>query len=368
MNNIEKAIKTLLDDKPFYAYFFLDSRISYDTLGVPTAGVRAIPTGVEFIFNTEWVNQHKPEQIAAIIEHEVLHVLFEHVLLYKDPNIEKHIANIAQDASINQFIESLPENCVTIEALEKELNIKLQREQTWEYYYSKLIKHKDKLQNTTTLDMHDLESELVGEGKPFQSKAALKAAVDRAMKCSKGNVPQAVLKAYDALSAEQKVPWQQVLSNFVARASSSISRSTRKKTNRRFGMEQPGKIKKRELVLGVCADSSGSISEESFQQFLAEIVRISKHCQKVIYVDADCEVQKVEVLKKNKPPKLERHGFGGTAYQPAINKCMEHKVDAIIYFGDFDSSDTPTNPGVPFLWVGVGEQNPPGNFGSVIRI
>lgn len=368
MNNIEKAIKSLLESKPFYAYFFLDSKISYDILNVPTAGVRAIPTGTEFIFNTEWVNTHTPEQIGAIIEHEVLHVLFEHVLVYKDPGIDKHIANIAQDAAINQYIDNLFDKCVTLDGLQKELGVKLDPEQTWEYYYAKLLEHKDKLQGTQTLDMHDLEQELVGEGKPFQNKAALKAAIDRAMKCAKGNVPEAVLKVYDSLSAEHKVPWQQVLANFVARATASTTRSTRKKHNRRFGLEQPGKVKKRELTLGVCVDSSGSVSDEAFQQFLAEVQRIAKYCQKVIFVDADCEVQNVEVLKKNKPIQLKRHGYGGTAYQPAINKCMEHKVDAILYLGDFDSSDTPTDPGVPFLWVGVGDQEPPGKFGVVIRI
>lgn len=368
MNNIEKAIKKLLDNKPFYAHFFLDSKISYDILNVPAAGVRATSTGVEFIFNTEWVNKHTPGQIGSVIEHEVLHVLFEHITCYKDPVIEKHIANIAQDASINQFLDDLPEGCITLEGLEQQLDIKLEAEQTWEYYYSKLIEHKDKLQSTMTLDMHDLENELVGDGKPFQTKAALKAAIDRAMKSTKGNVPNAVLKAYDSLNANHKVPWQQVLSNFVARATSNTTRASRKKTNRRFGLEQPGKVKKRELTLGVCVDSSGSISDEDFQQFLTEISRVSKLCQKVILIDADCEVQNIDVIKKNKPLKLERHGYGGTAYQPAISKCLEYKADAIVYFGDGGASDIPENPGIPFLWVLVGNDNPPANFGGVIRI
>jgi hypothetical protein len=47
---------------------------------------------------------------------------------------------------------------------------------------------------------------------------------------------------------------------------------------------------------------------------------------------------------------------------------MKHNVTAIAYLGDFDSSDIPVNPGVPFLWVGVGNQPPPGNFGKVLRI
>jgi predicted metal-dependent peptidase len=154
----------------------------------------------------------------------------------------------------------------------------------------------------------------------------------------------------------------------VARSISTTTKNTRKKINRRFGLEQPGKKKKRELTLGVCVDSSGSVSDEAFQSFLTEVSRISQICQTTYLVDADCVVQNVDVIKKGKKVKNQRSGSGGTAYQPAIDKCLELKCDAIVYFGDADSSDIPKNPNIPFLWVIVGNQNPPGNFGSVVRL
>jgi predicted metal-dependent peptidase len=61
-------------------------------------------------------------------------------------------------------------------------------------------------------------------------------------------------------------------------------------------------------------------------------------------------------------------GRGGTAYQPAITKAVELKVDGIIYMGDADAADTPIDPKKPFLWALVRNSPPPAKFGKVIRI
>jgi predicted metal-dependent peptidase len=370
MKTIEKAIKSLLDTNPFYACFFLNSKVEYDTHKVETAGAAMTSRGPLLIFNTKFLSTMTPSEVGAIVEHEVLHLLFSHTTAHsEDKTLVTNIANIAMDASINQYITGLPEGCITIEGLNKVHGLSLLNEQTWEYYYTHLMNKRDELEGQNSFDDHGIE---VGEGEspgsPGEQKAALRTAVDKAMKASAGNAPQAVLRAFDSLKESCKVPWQQVLSNFVARSISCTSKNTRNKINRRFGLDQPGKKKKRELVLGVCADSSGSVSDESYLQFLTEIARISSLCSITYLVDADCVVQNVTVIKKGMEVKRERKGNGGTAYQPAIDECMKRKCDAIIYFGDFDCADTPKNPGIPFLWVGVGNSKKPGDFGGEIRL
>ncbi len=367
MKKVQKAISVLLDSNPFYAYFFLDSKVEYDKYDVPTAGAAMTAKGPILVFNTEFIETLTVPEVIAVVEHEVLHLLFEHTSAYKtDPSLNKQIANVAMDASINQFIKNVPAMCVTIERLNKELKLQLPLNETWEYYYAALMQKQEEMAGKDSFDTHGLET---GEpGSPAEGTAALRASADRAMKAAKGNAPQAVLKAYGDLSVESKVPWQQVLSNFIARATNTAVKNTRKKTNRRFGLEQPGKVKKRELVLGVCLDSSGSVSDESFQLFLAEVARISQLCSITYIVDADCVVHSVETVKKGKPLTFQRRGNGGTAYQPGIDECMKRKCDAILYFGDFDCADVPQNPGIPFLWVGVGSQPKPGAFGGELRI
>jgi len=369
MKTIEKAIKTLLDSRPFYAHFFLDSRVEYDKYNVTTAGACMTSKGPILTFNTKYIDTLISDELAGVVEHEVLHLLFDHTSLKKDDGYDLTIANIAQDLSINQYIEKLPNGCVTLPLIESKLGLKLEPLQTWEYYYTYLLQKKDQIGDGDEykFDEHGLQTG-EKEGSASDKKVNLRSTLDRAIKASKGNVPKSVLQIYDSLISEHKVPWQQVLSNFVARSIAVSTKDTRKKINRRFGLDQPGKKKKRELVLGVCTDSSGSVSDESFNMFLNEISRISTICQKLYLVDADCTVQNVEVVKKGKFIKRERHGCGGTAYQPAIDECLKRGCDAIIYFGDFDCADTPQDPGKPFLWVGVGNSPKPGAFGAEIRI
>lgn len=367
MKKIEKAIKLLLNHHPFYAHFFLNSKIVYDKYNVGTAGAAITPTGVIMAFDTKFVESLTYEEVAAVIEHEVLHILFDHISTMKhDPLIDKHVSNIAMDCSINQYIQSLPKGCVTLDVVNKITKKKLNAHENWEYYYGHLMQVKNKMQGTKNHDNHEMN--VPDQCKPGEGKQVLRSAMDTAIKASKGNVPSHVMKVLDGLNPDSQLPWKQILANFVASAASSVSRNTRKKINRRYGTDQPGKKKHRELTLGVCTDSSGSVSDDSYQKFMGEIVRIAKLCNTVYLVDADCQVQNVEKLTKHSKVKNQRYGNGGTAYQPAIDECLKRQCDAIIYFGDMDAADTPTPPGRPFLWVAVGESPPPANFGTIVRL
>lgn len=367
---LEKAVNLLLKNNPFYAHFFMQCQIRY-TKDIPTAGASLGRSGPILYFNMDWMASLSIESQCAVIEHEILHILFEHILVVKEEtHIIPKLANIAMDCTINQYIENLPKEAVTLAQMQKICKADLEAFQTWEYYYSKLLQSP----NVTVVpfDSHDKWEEGEKEdGKPMsqsEKQAAVKAAAGEAVRQSKGNLPQGIDKVLDALNTPSKLSWKQLLSNFVARNTASLTINTRKKANRRYGFDFPGKKKKRELTLGVCVDSSGSINDEDFTSFLNEVCRISSLCKTVYLIDADCQVQSVQVLKKGKKPKFNRNGSGGTAYQPAIDECIKRNCDAIVYFGDFDTSDTPENPNRPFLWVGVGNQEPPGSFGSVVRL
>lgn len=369
METISRAIKTLLETKPLYAHFFLNSRILYDLPGVPTAGAAIDDKSTILTFNSEFINNLSPANRVAIIEHEILHLLFGHPIAMKENKLlDKNIMNIAMDLSINQYIHGLPKEGITLERLEKDLKIKLEPLQTWEFYYQKLLSEAPQLKSQQTLDDHEF---MEGEGKPVPGemmKRILRHSTDKAIKAAAGKVPQEIMKVFEGLNAEAQIPWQQVLRNFVARHIATNKIPTRKKRNRRFGLEQPGYKKKRELTLAVIADSSGSVSDEAYQRFLTELLSIVKNTGTTYFIDADCQVQNVQTIKNKKKVELKRSGYGGTAYQPGIDKAMELKCDAIIYMGDFDTSDTPKDPGVPFLWVGVGNSPKPGNFGYEIRL
>ena len=115
-------------------------------------------------------------------------------------------------------------------------------------------------------------------------------------------------------------------------------------------------------------DSSGSVSDPAYEQFMTEISNIAKYA-KVTMIDADTEVKNVEKYKKGAAVK--RKGYGGTAYQPAFDFFNKDKtVDAVLYFGDMDTFDKEDliKPKYPTLWCIVGEQDPPAPWGQVVRI
>jgi len=97
---------------------------------------------------------------------------------------------------------------------------------------------------------------------------------------------------------------------------------------------------------------------------------ISKSTAVTYLIQADCEVKDIKVIKgaAKKGTLTNRQGYGGTAYGPAIEAAKKKRVDLIVYFGDGDSADTPNDPGIPFVWVIVGNSQPPGKFGKLIRL
>lgn len=377
MKILENAIYDLLKTEPFYASFILGSRIVYNSPKCETAYATVSGGSTVLGFNSKFMEAQTPEKRKGVLKHEILHLLFGHVnpnMYSRKNSAEAHNWNIAMDCAINQYIklEELPEGCVTLDSLSKAIKTPLEPFQTAAYYYDKMQQAPDecksKMEGLSTLDDHDMLGEEMSAEDAQIAKGIIHKKAQEAMKAAKGLVPSELVSVIEALNEKAQVNWKQLLRNFVSTATSNKTLGTRKKANRRFGLDHPGKKKKRELVLGVCIDTSGSISDESFKTFISEIQEISKHITAAHLIYADCVVQKVIKVDSKKKIPMERYGAGGTSYGPAIQEAVKLKCDAILYLGDFDCSDTPENPNKPFLWVGVGNQSPPGDFGKVIRL
>lgn len=369
--SFEKPMYLLLSTEPFYAHFLMACRIKLNVPKVETLGVMVKKGAITMVINTEFFNKLKIKEQAAVLKHEMMHVLLGHCegrgKAYKANHI---LANVAMDCAINQHISDLPEGCVTLDTLEKKLEHPLKPYETFEYYYAALMAS-DKIKEEMVNNHEFMEgSDSEGEFEAAQNRNAIGRAAKDAMKAAVGKVPSGIEKALADLTKDSQVSWRQILRNIVSSTPFAEKRNTRKKVHRRFELDQPGKRRKRKLKVAVCADSSGSVSDESYTAFMKEIMSISRNTAVTYLIEADCEIQNVKKITGT--AKLSdltvRHGSGGTAYQPAITKAVELKVDLIIYFGDMDSADYPENPGVPFIWVRVGDQKPPGDFGRVVDL
>jgi predicted metal-dependent peptidase len=373
---LTQTIVSLYYSERFYAEVLLQMN-RHITKRVPTAGV-SITDKINLYINPEYFLTLTHEQRVAVLIHECKHILHGHIsrgktlapeVYSKDKkdmvdnaiNQMKHRSlNVGMDCAINQDIKDIPEDAMFPAKFD------LPDKQTFEWYFENL-KDNEKAKGLMEFDDHAIWSESEGDKEVLKEKvrqaindAAKKA---RAAGCMTGDAELLVSKLN-----ENKINWKTQLKRFVARTTEVVIATSRKKRNRRYGVQFPGMIKEERLHIGVAMDTSGSVSDHALTQFLSEINNISKYAV-VTVVQADSEVKNSHVFNPKKEYKIE--GRGGTAYKPALDYFTnETEVDAVIYFGDMDTSDEAdlTKPKYPVLWAIVGNQEPPVSWGSKIYI
>ena len=90
----------------------------------------------------------------------------------------------------------------------------------------------------------------------------------------------------------------------------------------------------------VLVDTSGSISQEEYDQFMAEVAGMARDVDGVYVVFWDAEVQGVEVYRRGRPLPKGRGG-GGTVVRPALEEVAKRMYygDVVVVLSDFEISD-----------------------------
>ncbi len=379
--------------KTFYAHFLMNMNLQWTNwLGgrpMETAGV-SITDKLNLYINPTFWNKQTGKAKQELLEHEIEHIVFKHISRSKDYiDLGKNsagrlkCANISMDAGINENKPNITADGfgVTYERLNKQLEeiksrYRVGPDEPWETTYEKLMQAAKENPNKgeggegfgDPIDDHSTWAEST-ENKEV-AEGLVRDASNKAQNATGiANMPQHMLKEIADMN-KASVNWQREMRQFATSALRYDFTRTRNRRNRRDiygeGLRLSGRKKKPQLKIAVCLDSSGSVGDDAFAQFFAEVAEIHKMGIEIVCIDADTGVAAVYDFDPKKPHK--RYGNGGTSYQAAITKAVELKVDAIAYMGDMDSSDRPNNPGIPFMWVVVGNQNPPGDFGRIVRI
>lgn len=374
-------------DKAFYANALMQCRIEQSGK-LPTAGV-SVTDKVNFYYNPHFILSLTTNKVIELIRHEMEHVLNLHMLRGKE--LKDHsgmgegqthkLYNIATDSLINIPLTDLTENLgVTIARLNEQLKgygskVTITEQDSSEIVFWKLRQFQeeqgDKLPQGFgegeggEIDDHSIWDESVENEE--MAKAVVKDAMNKAAEATGiGNCPSEVVKALEAMN-KSLVNWKQQLQQFFVRTLKYSRERTRTKRNRRTGLANPGSRKEPKVKLALIGDESGSMSDEQVGQLFAEVAKIADMGIEVLYIPMDSDVG--EVVKFKKGMKLNRTRAGGTCYQPPLDKAAQLGVDAVCFFGDFDSSDTPKKPNFPVLWIGINTKSPaPGNFGKTIYI
>ena len=277
--------------------------------------------------------------------------------------------------------EFLFEPCI-VDIYNKKSSNKLDKNKHLEYYYKELKKNsqkgkenskgknsKNEADNLATIDDHSIWEK--GNKDSEYTKEKIRQLVNKSLEKIKGGIgtlPSDLQLLVDALNYKPR-DWRQDLQRFVVRTNNLLLESSRKKRNRRYGIQFPGDKLLEKLTLMIALDSSGSMwNEDIFGQLKAEVDRIYKQGAEIIWVTFDATINNVKEYKPNIG--VEFTGGGGTLYKPVFEELKNHEVDALIVMGDMDSADfIEEKPSIPVLWARINSKShPPAKFGKLIDI
>ena len=225
------------------------------------------------------------------------------------------------------------------------------------------------------IDDHSKWKEFL-KGNPTLNKEIIKQAIKEAYEETvkkRGYLPGNVESLVKEWLKAPSVPWQQLLRMYIGNNVKASSKFSWKRTSRRFGSDQKGKLPIRILKLAVAIDTSGSIGTKEFNEFISEIKYIQK-CYKsdIDILECDAKVQKVYKLDPFKKLDTKFKGRGGTDYEPIFEyiKTKNMKPDLLVYFTDFYCTFPKKEPPYPVIWCvsSNGDKNVKPFWGVTVRI
>lgn len=189
------------------------------------------------------------------------------------------------------------------------------------------------------------------------TEADWQAAVQQAAQAAqaRGNLP-ANLARFAGETVEPRVDWRSVLRRFIqqcAKTDFSWTRPSRRYLAR--GLYLPDLHSEEMGAIAVAVDTSGSIDNVMLQQFAAEMRAIADEARpcriEVLYCDAAVAAR--ETFERDEPLELHPAGGGGTDFRPVFNAIeqQEEQPVCVIYLTDLFGSFPETPPELPTLWA-----------------
>jgi predicted metal-dependent peptidase len=370
--------------------------------------------GRQILFNPEFVHSLQPEELQAVLAHEVLHCALAHHCRrgQRDPQLWNEAADLAINPLLRANGFSLPEGALIDTAFdnmsaEEIYARRLQPKQSGdsssagESGGSGASQEEQSRQHSPlpesglqTVSGTQAEEGLAHRGRPGGFGEVMDAtdddgrpasvaersrqqqewniAADQAIRSAKacGREPSSIDRPLTE-SRQSKQDWRSVLRDFVAARTPCDYRWY--PPNRRFvasGLYLPSVEQVGLGTIVIAVDTSGSIGENELTQFAGEISAICDEAQPesihVIYCDAT--VQAVQEFGPSEPVRLEPKGGGGTDFRPVFQWVEEKSIDpaCLIYLTDLFCHSYPDPPEYPVLWVTDSRRTAP--FGETLRI
>lgn len=410
---LTRARTQLLLNQPFFGTLCL--RLKLVEGGVPTMAT----DGRRIVYDPAFVNSLPPEELQAVLAHEVLHCALGHHCRrgQRDPQLWNEAADLAINpmlvangfslpagALIDPDFDNLSAEEIYARRLRNNSNCgnltqpKLPQSsgagngqdspQQTSSQASPESSLEDRSDNQSlpesgtespgpggfgeVLDAMDEDGSPASQAEKSRQQHEWSIAADQAMRSAKacGSEPASVDRSLNE-SRRSRQDWRAILRDFVAATAPSDYRWT--PPNRRHisgGLYLPSVERSGTGAVVIAVDTSGSIGEDELEQFAGEIYTISEEAQPevihVVYCDA--AVQSWQQFGPSEPIQLDPKGGGGTDFRPAFQWVRENQLEpaCLVYLTDLCCHSYPEPPEYPVLWVTDSRRTAP--FGETVQI
>lgn len=358
----------------------------------------AATDGVNIFYSKEFFESLSVAEIAAVIIHEIYHVIWMHPLRrgHRDPTI----FNIACDYVINPEIKKLQEGSkgkmfkLPADCL---LEPKYAGKSAFEVY-NELIKNAPKVKISFPspgegdpkdgdggggqgqmwggiVDPRDAAGNPLSKEERKNLESEIEVAVRQALRAAKaiGHVPGGLEGLIEA-QEKPRINWQDFIQSWIA----GVRPDDYSWSRPQYPMMAQNRIYMPHLKMmgsgtGVLhIDTSGSVSDQELREYATEILGIINMTkpEKLIIIQCDAAIQRVDEWNGEDFSKIQVKGRGGTAVGPVfkyIEEKLQDPVDWFVSFTDMEIPDFPTEaPGYPVLWCSTGRDKAP--FGTLIQL
>ena len=370
---IAKARINLLTEHPFFGCIAM-RMVPREATGDLAKAVPALAVDIygNLIYNPQWVKKQDSETLKAAVAHEVLHLALKH--LERKGTRDARTFNIATDAQVNYILSgsfSIPRSWVQIPEMEGK-----SAEETYDWLIRNAKFKNNPGKFGTSFDVHYYGSRKQRSGgksgkkgkgtqnqqspfktpgqRPFDPERAVKEAYNFAKQ--QGNVPAGIERAFKDL-LNPVMDWKEILRRFlVSIIPHDFTYTYPSKKSYSVGYYMP-KIVREKIELVIAVDSSGSISDKEYAEFLTEIYALTRQFDslKAWLLICDCELKDVKEINENFDPySVHGRGYGGTSSLPVydwIKKEKMNNIKVLIYFTDGWIDIPQENKPFPTLWI-----------------
>lgn len=354
------------------------------TLPMPTLGVsdRAV-----CVYEKAFVEQVTDKQLAAVIIHEINHLVRHHSK--RCGTRDKAKWNLAGDAEINDDLQAMRLSLPGVPFVPE--NVPAERGLTAEEYYAKLEEQEDKGKGQKNQqpqvgsgacggcsgngDKDEEEEDGNGKPPPGRSEAEMEMArdqvaqaVQQAAQRGRGNVPAGLVRWANEKLAPPKIPWETKLARACRRLVNTRAgavdykfvRMSRRQAGVGYGPNKPILPGLVEPVPNVAVglDTSGSMGQDEILAGARETAGIMRAVGVgVTFLACDAQVHAVKKVSTPKELAACIKGGGGTSFIP-IFKAMENlspRPEVFVFITD-GCGPAPVHPprGVSVIWLLTG--------------